>query len=204
MGIYLKAIDDYIAKAQPFAKPILSHLRELIHEVCPEVEEKMKWSMPHFDYKGEMMCSMASFKQHAAFSFWKAALMTDKTLAQKAASQEAMGHLGKISSLKDLPTDKKLKAWIEEAMRLNDEGLKLPATKKIKPQTEIKTPPYFMKALKANKKAWDQFQHFTPGKKKEYIEWLESAKTEATRDKNLAIAVQWISEGKIKNWKYVK
>lgn len=150
------------------------------------------------------MCSMASFKHHAAFSFWKAALMKDKSLAEKAATQEAMGHLGKISAITDLPSDKKLKSWITEAMQLNDEGIKLPNARKTTTPSEIKTPAYFLKALKTNPKAWEQFQLFTPGKKKEYIEWLESAKTEATREKNLVIAVQWISEGKIKNWKYVK
>jgi uncharacterized protein YdeI (YjbR/CyaY-like superfamily) len=203
MGNYNKAVDQYIAKAQSFAQPILMHLRELVHEVCPDTEEKMKWSFPHFDYKGEMMCSMASFKQHAAFSFWKAALMKDKSLAEKASAQEAMGHLGKICSLEDLPPDKKLKAWIAEAMKLTDDGMKLPANRK-KTVTEQNTPAWFEKALKANPKAWKQYQLFTAGKKKEYIEWLSSAKTDSTREKNLALAVEWISEGKVKNWKYLK
>ena len=102
-----KKIDAYIAKSADFARPILLHLRELVHKACPDVEEKMKWSFPHFDYKGEMMCSMAAFKQHATFGFWKAALMKDPVLVETARSETAMGHLGKITVLKDLPSDKK-------------------------------------------------------------------------------------------------
>ena len=125
-----KAIDAYIAKSADFAKPILLHIRDLVHKACPDVDEKMKWSFPHFDYKGEMMCSMAAFKQHAAFGFWKAALMKDPILVETARSETAMGHLGKITSLKDLPSDKKITAWIKEAMALNDKGIKLPAKEK--------------------------------------------------------------------------
>src|SRR5882757_7669780 len=105
-----KAIDAYIARSADFAKPILNHIRELVHKACPDVEEKMKWSFPHFDYKGEMMCSMAAFKQHAAFGFWKAALMKDPILTETSKSEVAMGHLGRITSLKDLPSDKKMAA----------------------------------------------------------------------------------------------
>lgn len=107
MSPYNEKVDAYISKAQPFAQPILQHLRELVHTACPDVEEKMKWSFPHFDYKGEMMCSVAYFKQHAVFGFWKASLMNDPILLQNAQSKVSMGHLGKLTSLKDLPSDKK-------------------------------------------------------------------------------------------------
>ena len=109
-----KAIDTYIAKSAGFAKPILNHIRELVHKACPDVEEKIKWGMPFFDYKGEMLCHMASFKQHAVMGFWKAPLMKDSILVENAKSETAMGHLGKISSLKDLPSDKKITAWIKK------------------------------------------------------------------------------------------
>lgn len=102
-----KAIDAYISKSADFAKPILNHIRELVHKTCPGVEEKMKWSFPHFDYKGEMMCSMAAFKQHAVFGFWKASFMKDPVLVETAKSEVAMGHLGRLTSVKDLPADKK-------------------------------------------------------------------------------------------------
>ncbi len=203
MGTKIKAIDAYIMKSAGFAVPILNHIRELVHAACPDVEEKMKWSFPHFDYKGEMMCSMAAFKQHAVMSFWKASLMKDKSLVDTAKSEVAMGHLGRISSLKDLPADKKIISWIKEAMKLNDEGKKIA----IKPKTEkqvLKVPDYFMKALKANKRALETFENFSYSNKKEYVNWITGIKSEETRKKNLATAIEWISEGKIRHWKYMK
>src|SRR5689334_22909319 len=131
MGKKDPRIDAYIAKAADFAKPILKHYRELVHKACPDVEEVIKWGFPHFDYKGGPMSSMASFKQHCAIGFWKAALMTEsKKLVEKAKTEEAMGHMGRITSLKDLPKDSVLRAYIKDAMRLNDAGIKLVAKPK--------------------------------------------------------------------------
>lgn len=198
-----KQIDIYISKSAEFAKPILNHLRKLVHDTCPDVEEKIKWGFPHFDYKGEMMCSMAAFKQHAVFGFWKAPLMKDKALLEIAKSEVAMGHLGRITSLKDLPADKKIIGWIKEAMKLNDEGKKLV---KVKPaeNKELIIPDYFIKAVKKNKSAWAVFEAFTPGCKKEYVQWITEAKTEETRNKRLAQAIEMMAEGKKRNWKYQK
>jgi uncharacterized protein YdeI (YjbR/CyaY-like superfamily) len=199
-------VDAYIKNAQPFAQPILKHIRGLVHKACPDVEEKIKWSFPHFDYKGGPMCHMASFKQHCAFGFWKAALMKDaEKLVETAKSEVAMGHMGKITSLKDLPSDKILLGYIKEAMKLNEAGLKVP--KKAVTETdrkELTTPDYLNAALQKNKKAKQTFDAFSYSNKKEYITWLEEAKTEATRLKRLADAVAWMSEGKIRNWKYQK
>lgn len=199
-----KAIDAYIAKSADFAKPILLHIRELVHKACPDVEEKMKWSFPHFDYKGEMMCSMAAFKQHAVMGFWKAALMKDASLIDNAKSEVSMGHLGRITSLKDLPSDKKITAWIKEAMQLTDKGVKLPArpkpTEKEKKQLEV--PDYFVKALAKNKKAKQVFDNFAYSHRKEYLMWITEAKTEETRNKRMETALEWIAEGKGRNWKY--
>jgi len=197
-----KAIDAYISKSADFAKPILNHIRELVHAACPGVEEKMKWSFPHFDYKGEMMCSMAAFKQHAVMGFWKAALMKDAALLETARSEVAMGHLGRITSLKDMPPDKKLTGYIKEAMKLNDEGKKLPSKAKPAGKKELDVPDYFMKAISRNKKALKNFEDFSYSNKKEYVEWIAGIKSEETRMKNLATAVEWISEGKIRHWKY--
>ena len=204
MGTKNKAIDAYIAKSADFAKPILNHLRELVHKTCPEVEEKLKWSMPHFDYKGEMMCGMAAFKQHASFGFWKAVLMKDPVLIESAKTEVAMGHLGKITSLKDLPSDKKLAAWIKEAMALNDKGIKLPAKAKAADKKELVVPDYFIKALAKNKKAQKVWDAFAYSHKKEYLQWITEAKTEPTRESRIATALQWVSEGKGRNWKYEK
>ena len=197
-----KAIDTYIAKSADFAKPILKHLRELVHKTCPDVEEKMKWSFPHFDYRGVMMCSMAAFKQHMAFGFWKASLMKDPVLKETAQSEVAMGHLGRITSLKDLPPDKKLVAWIKEAMKLNDQGIKLSAKAKPTEKKELEIPDYFMKALKKNKAAIKTFEAFAPSHRKEYVVWVTEAKTEETRERRLKSAVETMAEGKNRNWKY--
>ena len=196
-------IDAYIEKAQPFAQPILRHYRKLVHQTCPDAEEKMKWSFPHFDYKGEMMCSMAAFKEHCAFGFWKASLMKD---AQKLneAQEDAMGHLGRIKSMKDLPADEVIMAYIKEAMKLNETGAKLPPRKKTVDASELVVPDYFKKALSKNKKAAEKFEKFAPGQKKEYLMWLTEAKTEETRNKRMETAIEWISQGKIRNWKYLK
>ncbi len=197
-----KVIDAYILKSADFAKPILLHIRELVHKACPDVQEKMKWSFPHFDYKGEMMCSMAAFKQHAVFGFWKAALMKDPILVENARSETAMGHLGKLTSLKDLPSDKKLTAWIKEAMQLTDKGIKLPSKPKSTEKKELVVPDYFTKALNKNKPAKKTFDDFAYSHKKEYLEWITEAKTEETRNKRMATALEWMAEGKGKNWKY--
>jgi uncharacterized protein YdeI (YjbR/CyaY-like superfamily) len=202
MGQKNKAIDTYIAKSADFAKPILNHLRELVHAACPDVEEKTKWGMPHFDYKGEMMCSMAAFKGHAVLGFWKAALMKDPVLKETAQSEVAMGHLGRITSLKDLPADKKITGWIKEAMQLNDKGIKLPAKTKSTEKKELIAPDYFIKAIAKNKKAAATFDGFSYSHKKEYIEWITEAKTEETRNKGMTQAIEMMAEGKSRNWKY--
>ena len=194
-------IDAYIKKSADFAKPVLNHLRALVQEACPDVEETMKWSFPHFDYKG-MMCSMASFKQHCAFGFWKTALMKDaETLLDNRA--DAKGSFGRIASLNDLPTDKIIIGYIKEAMKLNDNDVKLakakPAEKK-----ELVIPKYFIEAIKKNKKAFAAFESFSYTNKKDYLEWITGAKTEETRNNRLVQAIEWMAEGKIRNWKYIK
>ncbi len=197
--------DAYIDKAQDFAKPILTHLRETIHAACPDVEETWKWSFPHFMYKGAILCSMAAFKQHCAFSFWKAALILDADKVLSIKDREGMGHLGKIESLNDLPKDAVMKKYIKAAMKLNDEGVKLPPRSKPteNEKKELVIPAYFTKELNKNKKAKDVFNDFSYSHKKEYIQWFDEAKTEATRDKRMAQALEWIAEGKSRNWKYM-
>jgi len=197
-----KRIDAYILKSADFAKPILNHLRNLVHAVCPNVEETIKWGFPHFDYKG-MMCSMAAFKQHCAFGFWKTALMKD---AKEMISQNeyAMGHMGKIRSLKDLPPDKKITAWIKEAVKLNDDDVKLPGRKSAS-KKEIEIPDAFQKALNKNKTASTTFGNFSPSHNKyDYLEWITEAKSEETKDKRIATLLNGLQKGKSRNWKYMK
>lgn len=197
-----KRVDAYITRSAPFAKPILKHIRELVHKAVPDVEETMKWSFPHFDHHG-MMCSMAAFKEHCAFGFWKASLMSDPKKILGEAAKSAMGHFGRITSLKDLPSDRVLIAYIKEAAKLNEDGVKLPPkSKSIKKAPKL--PDYFFAALKRNKNALATFNEFSPACQREYIEWVTEAKSEGTREKRLATAIEWMTEGKKRNWKYVK
>ncbi len=200
MSAKKNVVDLYIEKSADFAKPILTHFRELVHKACPEVVEKIKWSFPHFDYKGEMMCSMAAFKQHCAFGFWKAVLMVDKL--NLFTTESAMGHFGKITSLKDLPTDKIMLTYIKQAVKLNDDGVKLPSRIKNPTPKDIATPDYFIAVLKKNKTAQKHFEAFSPSHKREYIEWFVEAKTDETRNKRMQQAIEWLVDGKSRNWKY--
>jgi uncharacterized protein YdeI (YjbR/CyaY-like superfamily) len=201
MGKKDPRVDVYINKAREFAKPVLEHIRDVVHETCPDVEEKIKWSFPHFDYKNQMMCSMASFKEHCTFGFWKASLLKD---LKGKSGQTAMGQFGRITKVSDLPSKKVLKSLIKDAMKLNDSEIKISAKSKSSKKKELTVPGYFMKAIKKNKKALKTFEDFSYSQKKEYVEWVTEAKTEPTRKKRIATAIEWMSEGKIHNWKYLK
>lgn len=192
-------VDEYIDKAQDFAKPILRHIRKLVHDACPDVVETRKWSFPHFDYKG-IMCSMASFKEHVAFGFWKQSLLEKSAFP---AEKTAMGSFGRIKSLKDLPDNKTMKKLIKDACKLNDDGVKV-VRQVSKERKELVVPEILVRALAKNKKAAATFESFPYSCKKEYVEWITEAKTDATRDKRIATTVDWLSEGKRRNWKYEK
>jgi uncharacterized protein YdeI (YjbR/CyaY-like superfamily) len=199
MKQYDERVDAYIAKAAPFAQPILTHIRKLVHEASPLINETMKWSFPHFVYK-QTICSMASFTSHAAFGFWKASLMTDpyQLFGNK---ESAMGHLGRIESLKDLPSDKILIEYILEALKLDDAGVKIKKAPTA-PKAEIEVPIELSAALDKNPKAKQTFESFSPSHRREYLEWITTAKTEATRLKRTGTTIEWLTEGKSLNWKY--
>ena len=189
-------IDAYIKRAAPFAQPILTHVREVVHEACPEVEESIKWGMPSFSYGGGILCGMAAFKQHASFGFWKHALVVGE-----GQPRDGMGSYGKMTSLQDLPPKKTLLAHVKKAMKLNEDGVKSPA-RKAAPKPPPETPADLAAALGKNKPAQAAFDAFPPGCKREYIDWIVEAKREETRSKRLAQAVEWMAEGKRRNWKY--
>jgi uncharacterized protein YdeI (YjbR/CyaY-like superfamily) len=199
-------IDIYIDRAQPFAQPILTQLRRLVHKGCPGVEEAVKWSHPFFLYRGAIMAHMAAFKEHCAFGFWGeeiAAVLHGAGAVQNG----AMGTLGRITSVKDLPSEKVMLGWIREAAAFIDSGQytsPIAARRKVvkAPKPAPKTPPELAAALKKNKKAAAVFEAFSPSCKREYVEWIAEAKREETRDKRIAQAVEWIAEGKQRNWKY--
>lgn len=202
MAVTDPRIDAYIKKAAPFAQPIMKHLRALVHKACPGVTETMKWSFPHFEYKG-IICSMAAFKQHCSFGFWKASLMKDdKNLLTKVGNTD-MATFDKFSSLDELPSDKILIAYIKEAVRLNEEDIKVEKPKKAV-KKELPVPPALAAALKKNKKAATTFENFAPSHRREYIEWINEAKTEETRERRVETTVEWVAAGKGRNWKYEK
>jgi hypothetical protein len=194
-----KRVDAYIKKAQPFAQPILTHIRKAVHAAVPEVQETMKWSSPHFDYKG-IFCGMAAFKAHVGFGFWKAGLMKD---VLPGSGLSAAGQFGKIASIKDLPGDRELAKIIKFARQLNDDEVKAPPMRK-GPRPELKAPADLLAALAKNKQARATFENFPPGQRREYVAWVIEAKQPATRAKRIETAVGWMAEGKIRNWKYVK
>ena len=199
-------VDTYLAKAQPFAQPILEHLRELVHKACPEVEETIKWSRPFFDYRGVILCNMSAFKEHCSFGFWGEEIGAVLREA-KALRPDAMGSLGRITSLKDLPSDKLMLGWIRQAAAFVDSGQytsPIAARHKVvkPPKAATEMPAEFASVLRRNKKASAAFAAFSPSCKREYIDWIADAKRVETRDKRIATAVEWIAEGKQRNWKY--
>lgn len=195
-------IDAYIEKAQPFAKPILEYIRETVHEFCPEAEEAIKWSFPNFMYKGKILCSMSAFKAHCAFGFWLESEMKTMKELTKDIEKNSMFTLGKITKIEDLPSKAQLKACIEEAMELTDMGVTIKKAAPSKAETEI--PEAFQNALDQNKKAKEVFEKASTSFRKEYNLWIADAKTETTRNKRIDQAIEWISEGKGRNWKYEK
>lgn len=189
-------IDAYIARQADFAQPILEHLRAAIHSACPDCEESLKWSMPAFLYKGEILANMAAFKAHATFGFWKGNLV----LGEGEAQMSGMGQFGKLTALSDLPPPKELEALIRKAMQLTDDGAKAPRNKH--PKAPFTVPDDLRAALDANRAAAATFDGFPPSCQRDYVEWVTEAKREETRLKRIAQTVEWTAEGKRRNWKY--
>ena len=189
-------IDAYIARQADFARPILEHLRRIVHEAAPDVEETIKWSMPHFTYKGRLFAGMAAFKAHATFGLWQASAVLGETGSER----DAMGQFGRIASLDDLPPEVELKAIIRRAAEHAQEK-PAPRPKKA-PKPELETPPELDAALDANPAARATFDGFSPSGRREYVEWIVEAKRPETRDKRIAQAVEWMAEGKRRHWKY--
>lgn len=195
-------MDAYIAKAAPFAQPVMEHLRALVHRACPEVTETMKWSMPFFEYRGQILANMAAFKQHCSFGIWG----KDIVAAMRKDGFDVkggMGTLGKVASVKELPKDSAMLGYLRQSMMLIDGGGRTfpkRGTKKARPEAEV--PAELAAALKKNKTAAKVFREASPGFRREYVEWIADAKREETKAKRVAQAVEWIAEGKARNWKY--
>jgi len=190
-------VDAYIAKSADFAKPILTRAREMVHAACPDVQETIKWGSPFFDYKGQMMCAIAAFKQHCALIFWKASLID----GLPPNGDKSRGSFGRITSMKELPTKTQFSGFIKAAMKLNDAGITVQRPKRAS-KPIAKVPKELAAALAKSKKATAVFEKFPPGQKREYCDWVSEAKREDTRAKRVAQAIEWIAEGKTRNWKY--
>jgi len=195
MGKKNPRVDAYIAKSAKFARPILKHLRTLVHAACPEVEETLKWSAPHFMYKG-VLFGMAGFKNHCAFGFWKGEMLFPD-------NPQAMRNFARVTSLSDLPRDEIIIALVKEAARSNAAGEKK-AAKPRRAKQDLPMPEELSKALKKSPKAMAAFENFSPSHKREYVEWITDAKTDDTRTRRLVTAIEWIAGGKPRNWKYMK
>ena len=198
MGTRNPRVDAYIARSAGFARPILEHLRDVVHDACPSVEEEMKWRCPHFMYHG-LLCSMASFTEHCTFRFWKESLV----VGEEERRDEAMGQFGCLRNISDLPSKKSLTAYIKKAMRLNEKGVTVPRAKP-RARADMVVRVELMRALRVNKEALAAFEDFSPSAKREYCEWIAEAKTAGTRQRRLETAIEWMAEGKPRNWKYMK
>jgi len=196
MGKKDARFDAYIKRAAPFAQPILTKLRQQIHAACPDVVETVKWGHPSFEYKG-ILCGMAAFKQHAAFGFWKHDLVVGKGTR----SDEAMGSFGRLTSVSELPPAARFAGWVRKAMELNDAGIQVERVK-TRRKKPITMHPDFAKALAKDKKARAHFDAFSPSHQREYMEWVGDAKQDATRERRIATAIEWLAQGKSRNWKY--
>ncbi len=200
-------IDDYIARQAAFARPLLAHLRAVVHEACPQVEETIKWSAPSFVHAGRILCGMAAFKHHVSFGFWKHALVMGDGASgdtpSDAVPRDGMGSFGKMTSLDDVPPKRQLLAWIRKAMALNEQGVAARKRSSV-PRPAPETPPDLAAALARNRRAQATFDAFPPGKRREYVDWITEAKRAETRQKRLAQAVEWLAEGKPRNWKYMR
>ncbi len=195
--------DAYIAKAAPFAQPILKHLRDLVHAQCPAVAEEIKWGMPAFMYQEKMLCSMAAFKAHMAFGFWHQDM--EKLIAKEHGGGqvgEAMGLLGRIAKREDLPNDATLRRYIKQAMAMTDAGTPARPRPAAKKKPEAAVPPDLAAGLKRSRKAATAWENFSPSQRREYVEWITEAKRPETREQRLETTLEWLAEGKSRHWKY--
>lgn len=191
-------IDAYIAEAAPFAQPILRHLRGLVHRACPEATETIKWGMPFFEHHG-LLCCIAAFKAHSAFAFHHQGM--DRLLAREGTGAEgAMGNLGRIAALTDLPSEATLVRYLKHAAQLNASGAPRRPVKKARPA--LPAPADLAAALQKNAPARATWTKLAPSHRRDYVEWITEAKRPETRAKRLATALEWLAEGKSRNWKY--
>ena len=192
-------VDEYVKFAAPFARPVLVRLRKFIHRGCPSVDETIKWNCPFFQYQGKILCFFAEFKAHISFGFWGPDM---KELIVGDGVKSGRGLLGRIASNDDLPDDKTLLRYIKTAMAIHDSGVSTKVVRQAKPA--LVSPPALVQALKRSPEAAANWQKFPPSARRDYIEWITVAKRDETREERLLTTIEWVAEGKRRNWKYEK
>ena len=188
-------VDAYIARQAEFARPILTELRRRLHAACPDLNETLRWSMPSFDHKGKIVAQMAAFKAHATFGFWQ----REGTPTEK--QHEAMGQLGRLVSVDELPDEATFAGWVRAAVERIEDPV-APKRPRAAPKGEAEVPPELAEALADDDRAAATFNGFPPSCRREYCEWIAEAKRAETRARRVAEAIGWLREGKRRNWKY--
>ena len=147
---------------------------------------------------GKILAIMAAFKRHAALNFWRG-----QDLCGDKAQADGMGQFGKLTSIPDLPANEELDRLIRQAAEL---ATSAPAPRQTKnaPKPPPEMHPDFAAALEKAPRAKAALGGFPASAQREYLEWVAQAKQEATRQKRIATAVEWLGEGKRRNWKYEK
>ncbi len=195
-------IDAYLERAEEFAQPVLEHLRAIVHATCPNVEETIKWGFPHFMHAGSILCSMAAFKQHVAFGFWKGKLIDG--IEPVDPDQSAMGQFGRLRRIDDLPGKRSLAGFIRQAMKLNEQGTRQPLSKRSTRSRAVSMPPELAAGLARSRRSREHFEKLPPGQQREYLEWIAEGKQVATRKRRSEQAIDWLSDGKPRNWRYMR
>ena len=206
MGTRDPRVDAYIAKSADFARPILTHFREVVHAACPDVVETLKWGMPSFTYKG-ILCGMAAFKEHCGFHFWQGSLVFGADRPEPASDEKGMGQFGRVTKLSDLPSKRVLASYVKKAAALNEAGVKKsrPTSKRAARAANAPVvPDDLARALRRNAAARKTFDGFSPSHQREYVQWITEAKRDETRERRLATTIEWLAEGKPRNWQYMK
>lgn len=200
MGTRNRKVDAYIAKSADWSRPILSTLRDRMHETCPDVEEDIKWGRPSFMYHGKILAGMSAFKEHCALYYWNGGQIVTERAGE---TTGPTSQFGRLKTVKDIPAKKVIAGYTKKAMELIDAGV-TPARAPAKKKPPVVPPDYFIAALKKNKKAHATFEAFPPSHRREYVDWITDAKGEDTRARRIAQAIEWLAEGKPRNWKYMR
>ena len=227
-----RRVDAYIAHAAPFAQPILARLREDVHAACPDAEEAVKWSMPFFMHAGRNLAHMAAFKAHCAFGFELGRAVVDLGREAQAMGQfgritklddlppraEVRKLVTKAAALIDAGTrppraPKNVFGAVADsdadggpAIRTGNGAAggapELPQPPAARIMVVPELPPAFAAALARQASARRFFDSLAPGHRRDYVLWIAEAKREETRLRRIAQALDWLAEGKRRNWRY--